>query len=127
MVRNGYKTDRVVLAVALQVKKRMDKRRREYEEECERSWRQGYRPHYCVHGTNMWTDYDNICGPCEVALGPYEEALMVAHRAVNESNRRRRVMKAFTDALAAENYSGTKIAEMLQPVVAWVLRPIEDA
>ncbi len=22
-------------------------------------------PHHCEHGTNLWTDYDNICGPCE--------------------------------------------------------------
>lgn len=26
---------------------------------------QGYRPRYCIHGTNLWTDYDNICGGCE--------------------------------------------------------------
>lgn len=25
----------------------------------------GFRPHYCIHGTNLWTDYDNICGGCE--------------------------------------------------------------
>lgn len=27
--------------------------------------RQGFRPHYCIHGMNMWTDYDPICGGCE--------------------------------------------------------------
>lgn len=37
----------------------------EYEDECASYSRQGYRPHYCVHGTNQWTDYDNICGGCE--------------------------------------------------------------
>lgn len=26
---------------------------------------EGHRPHYCEHGTNLWVDYDNICGPCE--------------------------------------------------------------
>lgn len=25
----------------------------------------GHRSHYCIHGTNQWTDYDNICGGCE--------------------------------------------------------------
>lgn len=31
-------------------------------DECQR---QGYRPQYCIHGTNSWTDYDNICNGCE--------------------------------------------------------------
>lgn len=29
---------------------------------------QGFRSHYCIHGTNQWTDYDNICGGCEDGL-----------------------------------------------------------
>jgi hypothetical protein len=37
----------------------------EYEEECAEYAKQGHRPHYCIHGTNQWTDYDNICGGCE--------------------------------------------------------------
>jgi hypothetical protein len=36
-----------------------------YLEECDEWQRKGYRPHYCEHGTNRWTDYDNICGGCE--------------------------------------------------------------
>lgn len=36
-----------------------------YQADCERDYRRGYRAHYCEHGTNQWTDYDNICGPCE--------------------------------------------------------------
>ncbi len=47
--------------------------------------RQGYRPHYCEHGTNQWVDYDNICGPCEggVTMGDPTQrmtyALELAH------------------------------------------------
>jgi len=37
----------------------------EYEEECNEYAKQGYRPRTCIHGTNQWTDYDNICGGCE--------------------------------------------------------------
>lgn len=36
-----------------------------YLEEREQDWRRGYRAHYCEHGTNLWTDYDPICGYCE--------------------------------------------------------------
>ena len=37
----------------------------EYLDACDEWRKEGYRPHYCEHGTNQWTDYDNICGPCE--------------------------------------------------------------
>lgn len=36
-----------------------------YLEQCQEDREKGYRPHYCEHGTNQWTDYDNICGHCE--------------------------------------------------------------
>lgn len=36
-----------------------------YLADCEDDRAAGYRAHYCEHGTNRWTDYDNICGPCE--------------------------------------------------------------
>lgn len=38
---------------------------REYEEAQRDAAKEGFRPHYCIHGTNLWTDYDNICGGCE--------------------------------------------------------------
>jgi hypothetical protein len=56
----------------------------EYERDCESDRDNGYRAHYCEHGTNQWTDYDNICGPCEdgrtLAYGSwkYERALSEA-------------------------------------------------
>lgn len=37
----------------------------EYREACEDWYQMGYRPEVCIHGTNQWTDYDNICGGCE--------------------------------------------------------------
>jgi hypothetical protein len=38
---------------------------REYEAQCEEYSKQGYRPHYCFHGRNMWIDHDIACGMCE--------------------------------------------------------------
>lgn len=26
----------------------------------------------CIHGTSTWTDYDNICGPCENGEGYWD-------------------------------------------------------
>lgn len=37
----------------------------DYLQECHSLAEDGYRPATCFHGTNLWTDYDNICGPCE--------------------------------------------------------------
>lgn len=40
----------------------------EYEEDCRYDATNHHRSHYCVHGVNQWTDYDNICGQCEDGL-----------------------------------------------------------
>jgi hypothetical protein len=45
-----------------------------YQEDCAQDRAQGHRPHYCLHGTNQWTDYDNICGPCEDGLTVWDLA-----------------------------------------------------
>lgn len=37
----------------------------DYNEMIEDCREQGFRPQYCIHGTNQWTDYDNICNGCE--------------------------------------------------------------
>lgn len=37
----------------------------EYLREVEEAHEEGFSPHYCFHGTNLWTDYDPICGYCE--------------------------------------------------------------
>lgn len=56
---------RYVLRMALAIFRVMMESYREWEEECEADHAAGYRAHYCEHGTNLWTDYDPICGPCE--------------------------------------------------------------
>lgn len=43
----------------------IEARIKEYAREIEDCHEQGYGVHYCFHGTNLWTDYDPICGYCE--------------------------------------------------------------
>ena len=43
----------------------LDRDAKAYLKECREERQHGHRPHSCYHGTNLWTDYDNICGPCE--------------------------------------------------------------
>lgn len=57
--------DPSVLKLALMLYRAYTLRYEAYLADCERDRRNGHRAHYCEHGTNQWTDYDNICGPCE--------------------------------------------------------------
>lgn len=81
-------TNTMAVRLALRHLRRIKARRAAYEEECREWARQGYRPHYCIHGTNQWTDYDNICGPCEESLTDYELALQLGHADYREFRRR---------------------------------------
>lgn len=38
----------------------------------------GYRFPHCPHGMSLWTDYDNICGPCEDGYTAVQRAQGVA-------------------------------------------------
>jgi hypothetical protein len=58
-------TDKATLKLALKILKRIRGQWDAYEQECAEYLKEGFRPHYCFHGTNLWTDYDNICGWCE--------------------------------------------------------------
>jgi len=73
--RRNYETVHIAFAYKALVDIR--RRRAEYEEDCREWARQGYAPHYCIHGTNLWVDYDNICGPCEDSLSDIQVALEI--------------------------------------------------
>jgi hypothetical protein len=57
--------DRRILMLAIRLQGQYLSHYADYLDECAEYLRKGYRPHYCEHGTNRWTDYDNICGYCE--------------------------------------------------------------
>ena len=56
----------------------------EWDENVEMHAAEGHRPSTCIHGTNMWTDYDNICGACEEGLGLRRMAVESAYRDVHK-------------------------------------------
>ena len=56
---------RRALAILHEKERQYNERLEQYERECREYAADGYRPHYCLHGVNLWTDYDNICGWCE--------------------------------------------------------------
>ncbi len=56
---------RVILREARKAQARVRTLLEDYREACEEDAREGHRPHYCVHGVNMWVDYDCACYRCE--------------------------------------------------------------
>ena len=55
----------IVATLARQIERKLWANYCEYLAECEADYANGHRAHYCEHGSNNWTDYDNICGYCE--------------------------------------------------------------
>ena len=58
--------------IALHILKGWRERFEDHAEAGREYAKQGYRNHYCVHGMNQWTDYDNICGMCEDGYGYWD-------------------------------------------------------
>lgn len=59
---------RYVIRLASKINKSLAAGYQDYLDSCEQDRREGHTPHYCEHGKSRWTDYDNICGPCEDGL-----------------------------------------------------------
>jgi hypothetical protein len=77
-------TDKATLKLAAKILKRIRGQWDAYEQECAEYLKEGFRPHYCFHGTNLWTDYDNICGWCE-EYGNHWSYEMAMRQALDEA------------------------------------------
>ena len=69
-------------------------RRADYDEEV-RAWYEegeglhsGYAFPHCIHGSSLWTDYDNICGWCEDGSTAIEEAIVAGRESFLRFNDR---------------------------------------
>lgn len=51
--------------IKTEIQQKLAQEAADYLQECHSLAEDGYRPETCFHGTYLWTDYDNICGPCE--------------------------------------------------------------
>ena len=70
-------------------RKAIAKRDTEWLDEAREYEKNGYRPHYCPHGTDLWVDWDPICGMCEEGLTPLQEAVYYAMRWRRDDNEKR--------------------------------------
>lgn len=110
--------------IAMALLWRIRRRDARYEEECREYAKQGYRPHYCPHGTDLWVDWDPICQWCEESLTQREEALMLARDIDMEVYDRSCIYSMFIDQAADDR---SEAADNLRYVYAtWVLEPREQ-
>lgn len=100
---NTLKTPAAVLKLALVIFRTYESQWAAYSEECDQAAKEGYRPHHCFHGMNLWTDYDPMCGPCEDGYG-YFDPNMYRELALGEANR----------AFAAQNERIDMLVKLLQ-------------
>lgn len=72
--RRGFTLRADVARLAMRIERRLWNSHIEYEEAVNYWYTHGegktkrYTYPTCEHGTSRWTDYDNICGPCEDGL-----------------------------------------------------------
>jgi hypothetical protein len=77
----------------------------------------GYTFPYCEHGSSRWTDYDNICGPCEDGYSVYQLAIWSAQEKVHKVNER-------IDWLVTAPAS-LRHTDMHRELLDWALSPIK--
>jgi hypothetical protein len=114
----GWHIHERILRRALAYKRRIDERARRYQEKCDYWAREGHRPHYCIHGTDLWTDYDNICQGCEDGTDPYVMALDLAWADHRE------MVKRADATIPFACYDPAPPID-LAPVWAWVNEPMQ--
>jgi hypothetical protein len=76
---------KLALALVKVIRREMIRRDEEYRAECIQSYKDGYAPHYCKHGVNMWVDYDCACWQCEVGDDDLENAPEIALREARQA------------------------------------------
>jgi hypothetical protein len=117
----------IVQSLALGLAARYERDYAEYVEACEQDRREGFRPHYCEHGTNCWTDYDNICGPCEDGI-TMRDGVQRRERALAEAKRRDVQAKKIIQAAYTLSGEGVeldfapvwaKVGTLLDPTSGW--------
>jgi hypothetical protein len=106
------------------LKARIARREAEYQREVEQAHKEGFRPHYCPHGTNLWVDWDPICGYCEDGEpNVYDMAITWAKAAIYKSNQRRAYWEASVTKAA---HDGDRMpSSVTEPFIDWILAPLD--
>lgn len=94
-----------------------------YELDCADYAKDGYRPARCFHGTNLWTDYDPICGPCEDGYGWFDRNLF-RELAISQA---KQAFEEFNERLDFYQKASTLHAPLDQgKIIQWVGAPLQQ-
>lgn len=96
-----------------------------YDEACREAAKDGYRPHYCIHGTNQWTDYDNICRPCEDGYGSWDYEAF-AKLSLDDAKYRVAQVKEREEVYRKMiNMPGRLSDKLKEEMIEWVFEPMD--
>jgi len=112
-------TSKAVLSLAAKIARSLEQGYADYLESCEQDRREGHRAHYCEHGMSRWTDYDNICGPCEDGIS-MSDGMTRREYALDSAKRRDEKCRAIVKA--AQTLSDLGIEVNYEPVWKEVTR-----
>lgn len=116
--------EKTIAKLALQILNNYRKKFADYDEEVAEHYRsadQKYSFPACIHGTSRWTDYDNICGPCEDGLGYWDYstfARMAIDQATSDLEEFHKRQDLYRDLSKAK-------APIADDMIGWVIEPIK--
>lgn len=116
------KTSQSVLKLALLILNRHRRSFEMYEEECKDYAKQGFAPHYCVHGTNLWVDWDCACGMCE-EYGGYWDYALYARFSLDEALRAHEQQDERIDILVKLMTMGAPV--QIAELGKWATEPVQ--
>jgi hypothetical protein len=94
-----------------------------YDADCAEYAKEGYRPRTCFHGTNLWTDFDPMCGPCEDGYGWFDP-MMYRQMSLQEAKATYNLFNERLDLyvkLSAGRVPGIEYGQLIQ----WVAEPLK--
>jgi hypothetical protein len=115
------KTPTFILKLAVKIFAFYGKQWEAYDAECAEYAAQGYRPYTCFHGTQLWSDYDVICGACEDGLGWFDP-MLYRQMAISEA---KAAYADFEERLDIYTKASVKHAPMdYGQMISWVSAPL---
>lgn len=122
METSTKKLSKDVLKLALIILNRHRQTFIDYEEEAAQYAKEGHRPHYCVHGVNMWVDYDCACYACE-EYGSYWHYDTYARFALDEAKAAHDEQSNRIDMLVKLHAKGAPI--QIAELGKWATEPVQ--
>jgi hypothetical protein len=120
-METSTKTPVFVLKLAAKIFGFYGKQWEAYERDCADYAKDGYRPAYCFHGTNLWVDYDAMCGACEDGYGWFDP-MLYRQLAISEA---KRAYEDFEERLSIYTKASAKHAPMdYGKLISWVSEPL---